>query len=170
MRSSLPHGYLLSREQSCPSNCVPVSESCTSLGERKGFPASAPCWFTGVTLWNLWQWGRVEGNWDWNPLAVITLAVRVPSIYLSLVFYVGHGMKTGFETLLWGVLSKVTQVDFFFFLRQVTFFIYFKKYIYLAVLHLSCGMWDLVSDQGLSPSPLHWEHRVLATGSPGKSQ
>ena len=25
-------------------------------------------------------------------------------------------------------------------------------------------------DQGLKPSPLHWEHRVLATRSPGKSQ
>ena len=25
-------------------------------------------------------------------------------------------------------------------------------------------------DQGLNPGPLHWEHRVLASGSPGKAQ
>ena len=35
-------------------------------------------------------------------------------------------------------------------------------FIYLTVRGLSCGM------QGLGP--LHWEHRVLATGPPGKSQ
>ena len=35
---------------------------------------------------------------------------------------------------------------------------------------LSCGMWDLVLDQGLNPGSLHWEHRVLATAPPGKSQ
>ena len=34
---------------------------------------------------------------------------------------------------------------------------------------LSCGMWDLVPDQGLNQGPLDWEHGVLATGSPEKS-
>lgn len=33
----------------------------------------------------------------------------------------------------------------------------------------SCGMWNLVSDQGSKPGPLHWELGVLATGPPGKS-
>ena len=31
---------------------------------------------------------------------------------------------------------------------------------------LSCSM---SPDQGLNPGPLHWEHRVLATGPPGES-
>ena len=34
---------------------------------------------------------------------------------------------------------------------------------------LSCGIWDLFSDQGSNPSSLHWEHGVLAPGPPGKS-
>ena len=32
------------------------------------------------------------------------------------------------------------------------------------------GMWDLkLPDQGFNPSPLHWKHRVLTAGPPGKS-
>ena len=37
------------------------------------------------------------------------------------------------------------------------------------MLIFSCGMWDLVPPQGMEPSPLHWEHGVLATGPPEKS-
>ena len=40
----------------------------------------------------------------------------------------------------------------------------------------SCGMrtlsrskWDLVPQSGIESSPLHWKHRVLATGPPGRS-
>ena len=40
----------------------------------------------------------------------------------------------------------------------------------LVVLGSSYGTWDLVPDQGLNPGPLRWEHGVLATGPPGKSQ
>ena len=32
----------------------------------------------------------------------------------------------------------------------------------------TCGI--LFPDQGSNPGPLHWEHGVLATGPPGKSQ
>ena len=32
-----------------------------------------------------------------------------------------------------------------------------------------CGMWDLSSSYGWNPGPLHWEHRVSATGPPGQS-
>ena len=32
----------------------------------------------------------------------------------------------------------------------------------------SWGMWDLVPQSGIEPGPLHWEHRVLATGLPGE--
>ena len=50
-------------------------------------------------------------------------------------------------------------------------------FIYLAALGFSCGMQDILveacgiqfPDQGSNPGPLHWEHRVLITGSPGKS-
>ena len=30
-------------------------------------------------------------------------------------------------------------------------------------------MWIVVPNQGSNPGPLHWEHRVLPTGPPGKS-
>ena len=33
----------------------------------------------------------------------------------------------------------------------------------------SGSTWDLVSQPGIKPSPLHWEHRVSATGPPRKS-
>ena len=36
---------------------------------------------------------------------------------------------------------------------------------YLAVLGLSCSMWDLVLWPGLNLGPLHWERGVLATGT-----
>ena len=38
--------------------------------------------------------------------------------------------------------------------------------------HLSgcTGVWDLVSQPGIEPGPLHWELRILATGPPGKFQ
>ena len=38
-----------------------------------------------------------------------------------------------------------------------------------AVPGLSCSMGDVVPWSGIKPRPLHWEHRVLATGPPGKS-
>ena len=34
---------------------------------------------------------------------------------------------------------------------------------------VGCGMWELVPCPGIEPSPLHWEHGILATGPPGKS-
>ena len=48
-------------------------------------------------------------------------------------------------------------------------YLFQKIFIYLAVPGLSaaCGIQFL--DQGLNPDPLHWEPRVLATRSPGKS-
>ena len=52
-----------------------------------------------------------------------------------------------------------------------------KKFIYLAISGCSCdmqtlsqGMWDLVPRPGKEPRPLYWEHRVSATGPPGKSR
>ena len=51
-----------------------------------------------------------------------------------------------------------------------TIFYLFLKNIYLFDWPvLSCGMWDLVPRQGSNLGPLHWEHRVLATGPPRKS-
>lgn len=44
------------------------------------------------------------------------------------------------------------------------------KIIYLVMLGLSCGIWDLVPDQGSNPGFLHGELRVLTTGPLGKSQ
>ena len=41
--------------------------------------------------------------------------------------------------------------------------------MYLAVLCLSWGVWDLVPWPRIKPGPLHWDHGVLATGPPEKS-
>ena len=56
-------------------------------------------------------------------------------------------------------------------------FFFFSFFLYLAALGLSFGIQDLLvapyrfsfPDRGSNLDPLHWEHRVLATGSPGKS-
>ena len=53
--------------------------------------------------------------------------------------------------------------------------IYFHFFIWLCrilaaaceLLVEACGI--QFPDQGLNPGPPHWEHRVLATGLPGKS-
>ena len=54
--------------------------------------------------------------------------------------------------------------------------IFLKKYLFrphqvLAAARgiFSCIMWDLFPWSGIYLGPLHWEHRVLATGPPGKS-
>ena len=39
--------------------------------------------------------------------------------------------------------------------------VFFKYlFVYLAALGLSCGMWDLVPEQGWNPGPLHREHSL----------
>ena len=58
-----------------------------------------------------------------------------------------------------------------------SFFFFFKLFIYLPALRLSCGTLALLvvacgvwfPDQGLNPGPLNWECRVLTTGLPVKS-
>ena len=67
---------------------------------------------------------------------------------------------------------------FSFLVSTVSYLLAFLFSIYLAApalqifdLHysmqtFSCGMWNLVSSQGSNLGPLHWEHRVLATGPP----
>ena len=40
--------------------------------------------------------------------------------------------------------------------------------LHLGSLVAACGIY--FPNQGSNPGPLHWEHRVLATGPPGKSQ
>ena len=56
------------------------------------------------------------------------------------------------------------------------FFLNIAYCMYLAMLVLSCRMWDLLvvlcgiqfPDQEWNPGPLLWKHRVLATGPSGK--
>ena len=48
------------------------------------------------------------------------------------------------------------------------FFVFCFFNIYLAVLGLNHGMWDVVPRPEMEPG--HWERAVLATGLPGKSQ
>ena len=44
---------------------------------------------------------------------------------------------------------------------------FYKIFVYLAALALSCGMWDLVPQPGIESRP--WEWRAQVTGPPGKS-
>ena len=53
---------------------------------------------------------------------------------------------------------------FFFFFNIYLFYLFICLFLALAA---ACGI--KFPDQGLNPGPLHWEHRVLATGPPGKS-
>lgn len=57
--------------------------------------------------------------------------------------------------LLWEALYLLPHVGSFFF--------FFKYGFNLAVSSLSCGMWDLVFEQGLNLGLLYWECGVLAT-------
>ena len=60
-------------------------------------------------------------------------------------------------------------------LTKQTAFLPFLKNIYLSYLFiwlflaLAAAYRIKFPDQGLNPGPLHWEHRVLAAGSPGKA-
>ena len=66
----------------------------------------------------------------------------------------------------------------------LSLFLYFLKYLFnflaapglscsagslVAVCKLSCSMWDLDPCPGIEPGPPMLEHRVLATGPPGKA-
>ena len=60
-----------------------------------------------------------------------------------------------------------------------SFYFFFKKYLFIWLCWVlvaacgipRCGMWDLAPQPRIKPSPpfQHWEHRVWATGLPGKS-
>ena len=73
------------------------------------------------------------------------------------------------SAILWVLLFKIYGSGYIFLINLFLC-------IYLAVPScgcgmrtLSCSMWNWFPDQGSNPGPLHWEHRVLATGPPGKS-
>ena len=60
---------------------------------------------------------------------------------------------------------------------QTVFSVHFVLYLFIwmhqiaaACRIFSCGMWDLVPGPGIKPRSLQWEHEVLATGPPEKSQ
>lgn len=71
------------------------------------------------------------------------------------------------------LLSDTQQSHFCFIYYQIVFYfipivfnIYFVLFLYLAVpvlvvgslrVEFSCGLWDLVPDQGSHSGPLHWE-------------
>ena len=55
--------------------------------------------------------------------------------------------------------------DFYFFLELHTYL-----FIYFWLRHTACGIFpDQGLNQGSNQRPLHWEHRVLTSGPPGKS-
>ena len=56
------------------------------------------------------------------------------------------------------------------FLKNIDLFIWLCRVSGVARWMLCCGIWNLVTWLGIEPGPLHWEHWILATGPPGKSQ
>ena len=74
-------------------------------------------------------------------------------------------------------LSEFTGLLIFLFLKKLFLFIWLGWTLVMVHWIFSCSMWILpvaasgiwFPDQGSNPGPLHWEHRVLATGPPGKS-
>ena len=48
------------------------------------------------------------------------------------------------------------------------FFGVFCLFVVFGCCREACGI--LVPQPGINPCPLHWEHRVLTTGQPGKSR
>ena len=51
---------------------------------------------------------------------------------------------------------------------------FLKKYLFICLHRVlfgifNCDMWDVMHVLGLNLGPLHWKHKVLATGSPGRS-
>ena len=65
--------------------------------------------------------------------------------------------------LLW--VKNQSFFFFFFFFNIYLFYLFIWLFLALAA---ACGI--KFPNQGLNPGPLHWEHRVLAAGPPGKSQ
>ena len=64
----------------------------------------------------------------------------------------------------------VSSLLFFFFLIWLHWVLVGTCRIFTAACWIfSCSLWDPASWPGIEPGPLHWECRVLATGSPGKS-
>ena len=49
-----------------------------------------------------------------------------------------------------------------------TFHLFFSTFFFFGLRFMACGI--LVPHQGSNPHPLHWKHRALTTGPPGKSQ
>ena len=74
-------------------------------------------------------------------------------------------------------VAKVLDSSYFFpqtptnsFLSSFYFIFIWMHQIVAACRIFSCGMWDLVPGPGIKPRSLQWEHEVLATGPPEKSQ
>ena len=61
-----------------------------------------------------------------------------------------------------GHIPSMKLPFFFFFFSGICIFMFF------ILLATQCSMWNF-HGQGLNPQPLQWKHRVLSTGSPGKS-
>ena len=74
-------------------------------------------------------------------------------------------------------VAKVLYSSYFFpqpstksFLSSFYFTFIWLHQIVAACRIFSCGMWDLVPRPGIKPMSPQWEHEVLATGPPEKSQ
>ena len=71
------------------------------------------------------------------------------------------------------LLRRTFQVKLwycFFFKKKKSLFIYLAALgLSFGMLGLTCGTWDIVLWPEMNLGPLHWEHRILATGPPEKS-
>ena len=125
----------------------------------------------------------------WLPLRIAVFPPSIPSyIWASHIHVLWYNLvplcrEKWMRGLYWDVANQILclrnmqfrprdciQSTLFFFLIRLHWVLVGTCRIFTAACWIfSCSLWDPASWPGIEPGPLHWECRVLATGSPGKS-
>ena len=94
------------------------------------------------------------------------------SVFCSIDLFICSFIKT---TLSWLLQLKVLKLDavsppalFFNIVSAILVVLPFHIY-FILFCHAMQHLGSFFPDQGLNPCPLHWKHRVITTGPPGKS-
>ena len=111
----------------------------------------------------------ISNIWGVSRNLILLLISFLRNIYLFIYLFGCAGSQ------LWHVISLLLHTE--------SLLWHAGSFLVVACGLFSCGLWDLLvaacgllavvcriqfPDQGLNPGPLHWEHRVLTTGPPGK--
>ena len=136
-------------------NGNPLQYSCLENPRERG-----ACQAAIYEVAQTWTWLKWLSSSSSHFICVIKfVGIELFSIFLYYLFNV-QGICSDVPSFI-SDISNLCPFSFFF-LKLFLF-------IYLALLGLSCSMWDLVSQPGIEPGPPVWECEVLVTGPPGKS-